>query len=502
MGTRFNLEGYELEHFLSARNIYHSGSPALAPGFSDLPGVPDTTRFATIYPRQNALQPFLQVPFYAVGAWLFGEIPMIPGRNGIWELPAGPLMLTALFNPLVSAVTVLLISLLAVEFGRSKRQSIQLAVIAATTTMLWPYAGIGLEPLQTALVTGLLWTVIKFRRTRSIRYLIVSVGLMCLLPACKKYSVIFLFPAAIYLMVSVMEDDRQSRIRKHIIMGAGCLVICFLLLASWVFRSQFQSNIFTYIQSVVLQGGVPFWDIIFGLTISPGEGLFTFNPILLFAVPAWMGFYRTHRREALLFLGTAAILLAAVWRLPYLLMDEVWGPRYFHVLIPVMLVAGGRELTTQKHGPKRILWIIVLILSVLIQCLGVLYPGYKSFDAAVDLGTEDLNVAVFTPSLSQISISGTCLVSAVNRYFTGSSLYLEHTAYHSYSGQGLDRTHQIKYLGSIDHPAGGLFTARWLLAETGRHKGSEASVFVLWLILTAIFVSGLMFLPRRIPDGP
>jgi len=64
LGTRYNLDGYELEYVLSAMNIYHGGGPELAPGYHDLPGIKDTNLDRPVYPRQNFLQAYLSVPFY------------------------------------------------------------------------------------------------------------------------------------------------------------------------------------------------------------------------------------------------------------------------------------------------------------------------------------------------------------------------------------------------------------------------------------------------------
>lgn len=482
--TRFNLEGYELENFLSARNLFQTGSLSLSPGFSGLPGVPDTDGDDPVYPRQNALQAFLLVPFYAAGAWIAGESPMDPRKGGIWLLPAGPLISTSLFNPLVSAGIVILVALLSLEFGSSSSRSLRLAVLTATATMIWPYAGIGMEPLQTFLIILTIWTAVRYRRTGNLKTLAFSVFLLILLPACKKISFVFAVPAAVYLAVSRFERNNSPR-RKYLIPAAVILAACTVTASSWFLRSYFQPGFAAHLKYLFGEGGFPAPDILFGLTLSPGEGLFVFNPLLVFAVSAWSGFYREHRREAWLFFGMIAVLLAAVWRSPYLLMDEVWGPRYLHAVLPLLIVAGGSGLTGSRTGLRRVVFRIVLVVSILIQVLGVLTPGYNTLDAAICLGTEDLNAAVFTPSLSQIPLSGIFLASALNRYVTGKSLYLEHTAFRTYSGQGLNRTRQIKYLEGFDHPSGGLFTARWMLAQNGIHMGSEPVVFLIWLVLTA-----------------
>jgi len=497
LGTRFNLDGYELEYVLSARNILHHGSPALATGFSGLPGIHDTTGDKPVYPRQNYLQSYISLPFYAIGAFLFGEGPTIPGQGGFWDLPWGPVATVALVNPIVSAGTVLLVFLIIGEFGINRRRSAYFSVLFGLTTMIWPYAGLGMEPFQTFVLTLAVFAAIRYKNTLYNRYLVLALVSILLLPACKKYGVIFMPPVLISLLISLNGKYGFRNWKFPAIIGLTFLSGLAIVTAGWMHRLSTEPDYLKHLFSRFEGTGFPSIDVVYGLLISPGEGLFPFNPILIFGVAGWILFFQKHRHEAILFGGLAGILLVAIWRLPYLLIDEEWGPRYLHTILPLLFIAGYESILKPRKGLVKTLFICVVILSMGIQILGVLFLGFSMLDAGIQMGTEDMNTMVFTPSVSQIAIAGKCLVSTINRYINQYSLIIEHRVYRNYSGLGGESRIQLKSLRGFDQPAGALYTARWVLGEVGYNVWPEYYMMILWVILTLTFISLLFIVCTR-----
>ena len=84
-------------------------------------------------------------------------------------------------------------------------------------------------------------------------------------------------------------------------------VLAALAVAAWYNWLRFGSPLTTgYLPEE--RFATPFFEGFYGLLLSPGKGLFWYNPLLFAAVAAWPAFYRRFRAEALL---AAAVVLAA-----------------------------------------------------------------------------------------------------------------------------------------------------------------------------------------------
>ncbi len=496
--SRFNLDGYELEYVQSARNVLHGNGFALAPGFSGLPGIPDTTGQYPVFPRQNYLQVWLTIPFYAAGAFFFGEEPTLPNEGTYWKLPWGPMAFVALLNPIMAALTVILVILLCIELGLSVAAARLNGVLYGLATMAWPYAGLGMEVCQTFFLMLMVFFAVRFRNTQKYSSFFAALLSIILLPSCKKYSVMFIIPIIAYLIYVFIERSEKFPFQIVAVLTACALLGFAIPFVQWVHR-MLQNPQYLHFLSEVLhynRNAAPLSDVIYGLILSPGEGLFPFNPILIFAVPGWMAF-RKHRAEAYMFLGIALILFLSIFRLPYILIEEEWGPRYFHPLIPLMIIAGASYLTQQRKGLKKMFFIFIVCISIFIQFLGTSFLGFKLLDSGMQLGTDDYTTLVFTPSLSQIALSWINLRSLIHRYRTGTSLNLEHRVYHDYSGRDAPYEIQSLNLQGFDQPAGGFFIVRWVLAAKGHHVWSEQLTFVLWtttafLLIISLFAAALI----------
>ncbi len=117
----------------------------------------------------------------------------------------------------------------------------------------------------------------------------------------------------------------------------------------------------------------PFFEGFYGLTLSPGKGLFWYNPILFAALVAWPAFYRRHRAEALLVAGIvlANIAFYAPWFLWWA--GHSWGPRFLVTILPFacLPLAPHLRLPLKKRGLAVGLGAL-LLLSIAVQLPGVL----------------------------------------------------------------------------------------------------------------------------------
>jgi hypothetical protein len=116
----------------------------------------------------------------------------------------------------------------------------------------------------------------------------------------------------------------------------------------------------------------PFLEGFYGLTLSPGKGLFWYNPVLFAALVAWPAFFRRGRAEALL---AASVLLANVaFYAPWFLWwaGHGWGPRFLVTVLPfaALPLAPAIEAAGRRRAVALGLGALILI-SLVVQLLGV-----------------------------------------------------------------------------------------------------------------------------------
>ncbi|MBN1879064.1 hypothetical protein JW823_03045 [bacterium] len=495
--TRFCLDGYELEYVLSAMNVYHGHGPSLAPGFEGCPGILPTTGNVPVFPRQNLLQTYLSVPFYALGAIIFGEEPICEEKGGFWKLPWGPVVVVSMLNPMMAALIAVLVGLIARDLGTPNPLHYILAVLFGVTSMNWHYGALGMEVVQTGLLMVALWAAIRFRFTGGRGWLIAASLLLFLLPLCKKITFVFMAPIVVYLLWSLSQHDRKRGRTALVFIGLGVSAGLLIMSAFMLYRFHADPNLFPHYLRTYLTEGQPFINLLFGLTLSPGEGIIPFNPLIVFGFLAWPGFFRAYRSESFLFAGIFAALFVMLGIIPYVLIDEEWGPRYLFILLPLIYIIGAKGLMAFKPGNARKLLIVVLILSIAIQWLSSMYLGFKILEIPLSMGISDYTLCIFTPSLSQIWLAAACFVSHIHSLLTGESLVVSHNEFSSYIGAGNNYRELKKDLTLLDDPAGGVFTVRWALSEKGIHTLTPIKAFALKILGDLILLSCIAVLSIR-----
>jgi hypothetical protein len=116
----------------------------------------------------------------------------------------------------------------------------------------------------------------------------------------------------------------------------------------------------------------PFFQGLYGLTLSPGKGLFWYNPLFFVAVAVWPAFFRRHRAEGLL---AAAVVLSNVafyasWYLWWA--GHSWGPRFLVTVLPfaALPLAPALEAATRRRAVALSVGILA-VASLVVQVLGV-----------------------------------------------------------------------------------------------------------------------------------
>jgi hypothetical protein len=116
----------------------------------------------------------------------------------------------------------------------------------------------------------------------------------------------------------------------------------------------------------------PFLEGFYGLTFSPGKGLFWFNLILLAALVAWPAFFRQHRAEALM--AGAVVLVNIAFYSPWFLWwaGHGWGPRFLVTIMPFAVLSLAPALeAAARHRALAVGLAVLAVISVAVQLLGV-----------------------------------------------------------------------------------------------------------------------------------
>jgi hypothetical protein len=116
----------------------------------------------------------------------------------------------------------------------------------------------------------------------------------------------------------------------------------------------------------------PFFQGLYGLTLSPGRGLLWYTPLFFAALAAWPAFFKRHRSEALL--AAAVVLVNILFYAPWYLWwgGHSWGPRFLVTILPFAALPLAEALEAARRSQLVAIGMAALaVVSVAVQVLGV-----------------------------------------------------------------------------------------------------------------------------------
>ncbi len=325
-------------------------------------------------------QPVLAIPLY----WLAYHIPWVGNIHAL-----------LLFNPIITALTAILLFFFALQLGYTERTAIFAALLFGLSTIVWPYAKTFFrEPLSMLSLFAAAFFLDRWRRgvaaKRRARWSWLALGLLTTLVALfSKEATLLALPVLLVLAVPSFAVLKWRR-RGIIGVGIGLAVIVLLLVLAVTFlRDEFfmLSGRYNFLHraNALLRGLPDSGEGLAGYLISPGKSIWWYSPVLLLALGAPVVLPRERWRESWLLLAMLlwfAISYAAIrgklWH-----GGASWGPRYMVPLTPFLMLAVlpllDRILGSTRLWPKLVLGALA-VAGVAIQIGGLYVNIHEYYD--------------------------------------------------------------------------------------------------------------------------
>jgi hypothetical protein len=295
----------------------------------------------------------------------------------------GNVQAAMLTNGLLTALTGALVLALARRLGYSRGASLLAALSFGLGTMAWPYARtLFSEPLAGLGLMACAYFLVRFRDTAAAAraergtlggtsLLLAGGGLGVALLARLNNAIVAPFFALLLLAYLGRQYGRRWSAWLAPIALFALPVLVALAVTAWYNWLRFGNPLTTgYLPQESFSS--PFAEGLYGLLLSPGKGLFWYNPLLLASLAAWPVFYRRWRAEALL---CAAVVLANVaFYAPWYLWwaGHGWGPRFLVAALPfaALPLAPAFEAAARRRAVAAGLALLA-VLSLAAQVAGV-----------------------------------------------------------------------------------------------------------------------------------
>lgn len=336
------------------------------------------TNIGRVISDVEPLQPILSAPLYWIG----------------YHLPwAGNLHTLYLFNPLITALTAILLFYYALLLGYRERTALIAALLFGLASMAWPYTRtLFREPLAglNLLAAAYLWERWRqaFAAGSSRRWWWFAAGAGgTALTLLSKESAVFVLPMLLLIAWPGLAALRRPGRDRTLLIWAGVAMIVAVLVIATVGLSgeKDATEVMPRLVRTFLDGldWVPLG--VGGQLVSPGRGIFWFSPVLLLALASPALLPRARWRESWLILATVLFFAAAysAVRRDLWFGGAGWGARFMLPLIPMLMLAALPGIDRLLGSPRR--WAkpalaALAVIGLTVQIIGVYVDIYDYSD--------------------------------------------------------------------------------------------------------------------------
>ncbi|MCO5176919.1 MAG: phospholipid carrier-dependent glycosyltransferase [Thermomicrobiales bacterium] len=318
---------------------------------------------------------------------------------------------TSLINALLGGATVALLFLLAIELGYRQRTALALAGLLAVGTLLMHYAGTFLsEPLTALCLTAVVYGLQRAQRVagtdRAIRWLLLSGFAAGLALATKLAIGVALVAPGLWLLWFALRWERSvGRATVRMCLAWGGPIALWLVGVGAYNAVRFGSPFDSGYGAEASAYTTPLLTGLEGLLLSPGRGLFWYNPPLLLALVGVVWFGRKHPALSLTILGMLAGTLLLYGQYYVWWGGGVWGPRFLVPLLPLLLLPAAELI---ERAWDRQVWRVALgavaALGLFVSLLPLLVP-FDRYVVEYAASADQLHAALWQVADSPIVVA-------------------------------------------------------------------------------------------------
>lgn len=337
---------------------------------------------------------------------------------------AGQLAL-ALVHPAVGALICVALYGFAFDLYRRSTVAAGIALAAAFGTMLWPYAKFGMEDMQTLFTLLSAWTLWRFDDAPSRRRAIAFGAAMGALALTKATGVVHCFgfaaAGAVLFARRGMHRSRERRIDSLAAAAVGAAALAVLFATNLLrFDGLLIGNRYNAGTELTLRHA---FDNVAGSLFGAGKSVFLFSPPLLVGCAGLCAFLR---RFPSLRPAAWAMLGVALWYgfFSAHFMDETWGVRRFHFLVPLMMLPAGIafERFRRLRPPTQVAVVAAVVAGIGVQALAVSFNYGAHFFAMGRTPIYTIRNNVWSPDLNAIRFNAHLARSLAGRALGGEPL--------------------------------------------------------------------------------
>jgi 4-amino-4-deoxy-L-arabinose transferase-like glycosyltransferase len=311
------------------------------------------------------------------------------------------------FNIWITTLLCLLTAQTALLFGARLRTTIGLALLLGLTTMHWVYARTFLaDPLTTLLTLLSFYAIARYAKGARAHWLVIS-GLAAGAALAVKPHAALVWPAlGIYLLLTLgwpeqrwQWPDRRWWMARYRQLTTGLVfwlvgwlppIALHMLYNTIIFGHPFTIGYSTIGYSLDPHGIVkifqtPFYVGLYGMTLSSGEGIIFYAPIVVAGIVALREFGRSFRWAmwAILVALLIPLLFFSCYR--YWYAGGTWGPRYMLLVLPLLALPLATWLETQSTDlrQRQVTVALLGLAGLLVQLIG-LWTNFDTPHVAAD----------------------------------------------------------------------------------------------------------------------
>ena len=375
--------GDEAERYLQAKSLVEKQTLVIP----FIPGEGQTGVGGNAYSQFEIGYGLVVIPFYAVGRLISSHVVL---ADADWI----PVLFTSLSNPLITALTCVVLFAFAHAIGLTSRLALWTSVIFGLATIAWPYSrGLYREALQAFCLLLAVYALFKARTLNSLTWFGVSASAFGYLALTKVANLVMLPVFLGFIAVAFSAEDANW---KSVAKWARALKLVGLFLLPTILFLIFQGTInaikfgnFFDIGPYNYGNPLPYFSLAnlfrgaLGLLLSPSKGLFAYAPPVLLFLPAWVIFFHRAKTDAVLVF--ILVVLNILFNGSYFAWEggSYWGPRYLVEIVPLMILPLG-FLWGAGQGAVRWLWrllsVLVFGIGLGVQLLGVLTNDREYLD--------------------------------------------------------------------------------------------------------------------------